>query len=130
MSSIVKMSPGYKPLGITPEYRSKVASTDDNLGVLIPGKFIILSGEDSGKEVTDGIVRLNQVIKIEPSIPLQTNRYTILVGYNPLLGEVGSVSCPSILPPGVPVSMTIKAYRNFEIAQYTDMYSFIIYALD
>lgn len=129
MSSIVKMYPNFKPLSLLPEHRDSVALTSDHLGVMIGGKATILTGVDEGKEAED-TVKMNQVVKIVPAIPLVTRKYTILVSYNPKLAEFGSVSCPAILPPGEEISLTIKAYKNFELAEFTDLYTFIIYAID
>ena len=129
MSSLVKLFPHYKALGIKPEDRQFTTSTADNLGVLIPGLFTLIKSDKEDKEITDS-VKMNQVVKVVPSIPLSTTKYTILVSYNPKLAELGAVSCPAILPPGEEVSLVIRAYRNFNLDEFTDMYSFILYALD
>ena len=129
MSSIVKMVPAFKPLGIKPEDRDFIKVTKDNLGALIPAHAYLLSGRESGNQLLES-VQMGQIVKMVPSVVLNTTKYTIMVGFNPSLAEVGSVSCPSILPPGEEISLVLKAYKNFSLEEFTDQYTFIVYAID
>lgn len=129
MSAIVKMVPAFKPLGILPEDRDFIRPTKDNLGALIPCKAVLLSGPEEGRVLTDD-VKMGQIVRLSPSVGINTTKYTVLIGYNPRLAEVGSVSCPSILPPGEEISLVLKAYRNFSLEEFTDQYAFIVYAVD
>lgn len=130
MSSLVKLTPLFKPLGIKPEDRKFITATSDNLGALIGGNFSVLNKDGEEGELKDDIIKVNQIVVVTPSIPLRTSKYTILVSYNPRLAEVAAINCPSILPPGEEVKLTLKAFKNFSIEEFTDMYTFIIYALD
>jgi len=130
MSSLVKLSPSFKPLNLLPEEREMVSPTSDQMGALIPCRAYLISGPEAGKEITDGIVQMRQIIRLEPIVNIRNKKYTLLVSYNPTLLDKGTVSCPSVLPPGEPVSLTVKANRNFELAEYTDQYCFIVYSLN
>lgn len=129
MSSLVKLTPQYKALGILPEDRDKITPTADNLGALVAARVTLISGAEEGKELSDS-VKANQIVKFTPSVDINTSKYTILVGYNPSLAEFGAINCPSVLPPGEPISLVLRAYKNFSLDEFTDMYTFIIYALD
>jgi len=129
VSSIVKLGPTFKHLGVTPQDRELIRPTKDNLGALIPASVTLLSSGEEGKTLED-TVKMNQIIKMIPAINLNTTRYTILVGYNPKLAEVGAVSVSSILPPGEEISLVLKAFKNFSLDEFTERYAFIIYAID
>ena len=126
MSSIVKLAPNYKPLNILPEDRQFIRPTEDNLGILVGGRFTSLDGEP----LSEDVVKANQIFKVTPVVPMRATKYNTLVSFNPALAEVATVSCPSILPPGHDISLVIRAFKQFEVAEFVDMYTFIIYAID
>lgn len=129
MSSLIKLYPKFRQLGVPPEIAANIKTTSDNMGALIPGKFILRSGRDSDSEVED-IIQLNQLVEIVPALPIKINKYTTLVGVNPELCKSALVSYSSVVPPGEDISITIKALRNFSTEEFTDQYCFIIYLLD
>ncbi len=117
---------GLLPIHVASEY---VKPTADNLGLkLTAHKAVLLSGDGAGEEVTE--VKANQWVKIKPSVPVSPVKYTLLLGFNPALAELGTVSCPNILPPGSGdnVFLTIKAQKSFKLEDLD--YIFTAYMVD
>jgi hypothetical protein len=126
MSSYVKLPPKFKYLGIPASAAVQVRSTPDHMGARLGGTAVLLSGEDAGKPVID--VKLNQLIKITPSMPINAGKYTLHVGFNPALAELGAVSCNPFVSDGAEISLVLKAYKNFSL---TDLdYVFNLYVID
>lgn len=127
MSSYIKLSSSrYKYLGIPAEAANSVLPTPDNMGARLEGLATLLSGDESGKQVTE--VKMNQLVKIVPKLFINAGKYTLHIGFNPTLAELGAVSCNPIVGDGAEISLVIKAYKNFNLEDLG--YIFNIYVID
>jgi hypothetical protein len=122
MSSLIKLPTRYTFI----QGAKEISPTSDNMGARLRGTGILLSGEDAGKQVTE--IKLNQLVKISPIGKINAGKYTIFVGFNPALAELGAVSCPAFCGNGSEVSLVIKAYKNFSLSDLD--YIFNIYLID
>ena len=119
-SSLVKLPPKFNYLGM-PTGITGIRPTADHMGAELQANATLLSGENAGEVVDD--VKINQIIRFTPRLPISFGRYTGLVGFNPALAELGAVSCSPVAATADEVSLVVKAYKNFKISDLEYVFS-------
>jgi len=106
--AMIKQPPKYRY--INKYYPGLARPTKDNLGVQISvPEAELLSGENKGEMVSE--VKPNQLVKL--SSEMGPRKFNGLVGYNPLLAELGEVSMNPVLEDGQSLELIIKARKGF-----------------
>ena len=124
-TQIVKQYPKFKYLTVG-GCVDGLRPTTDSVGTEVPGIAYVLGGPEDGQQVTD--IKMHKTILIKAPPYVRTQKYLALVSYNPALMECGLINCPSLLTPGEPLQLTIKALKGFDISELS--YIFKVYLLD
>lgn len=127
MSAFVKLpstSGAGSYLGIPANGKGLFKQTKDSMGLRSHAKIQSLSDE----EFTGTVVKLNQLVKLLPPVPLKPRRYTVMIGFNPKLAEYGVVSNPVIFSEGDEISLGFKASKNIDLKELD--YIFTYYMID
>lgn len=127
MSSLVKLPPKYKHIGYV-QGQPLPQPTMDNMGARIEGKAELLGKSAEEQEGPLEEVKLGQVVKFTPRFPVHSGKYTILVGYNKKLTELGAINCPAVCGSGSEIQLVLKAYKNFNLKDLP--FIFQVYVID
>lgn len=121
--SVIKQPPKYRYIsGLTP---SLVSPTRDNLGARISvPEAELLSGENKGEMVSE--VKPNQLVRLRSG--MGPRKFNGLVGYNPLLAELGDVSMSPVVQDGDHLELVIKARKGFHTGDLE--YVFNLWVID
>lgn len=118
-------------LGVSTDKLDHLGVTNDLMGVRVgAGRVTAIGGKTDGAILEDLIVEANQLVVIEPSIPIEPYRYHMIVTINTELLRCGSVCAPTIVAPGHGKDLIV----SFRAAKKTDLKSldfvFELYMLD
>lgn len=113
-------------LGIPTAGKGLFKGTKDGMG--LRSHAIVARDQSSGEDGQDSLIKLNQLVKLVPPVPLKPKRYTVIVGFNPRLCDYGVVSNPVIFSENDEISLGFKASKNIDLKELD--YIFTYYMID
>lgn len=109
----------------------RVQYTRDRVGALLPlGDITQLTGQDAGSVLSSTEVERGQLVRITPPEGLiNPINYQIIISWNPILAELGTVQAPPIVPPNPEnIALVFRPYKKVDLAELD--YIFHLYMID
>lgn len=103
----------------------------DKVGALLPlGSIIRLAGDQAGEPLEGTELERSQLVKLlPPEGMISPTKYQLVLSWNPLLGELGLVQAPPMVPPHSDnVSLVFRPFKRLDLAELD--YIFYIYMID
>lgn len=118
--------------GILEEEREvRVQYTRDRVGALLPlGTITQLTGQDAGSNIDGTELERGQLVRIRPPEGLiDPLRYQVIISWNPVLAELGTVQAPPIVQPDEEnIQLVFRPYKKVDLGELD--YIFHLYMID